>query len=69
MTGRELPLLDVALELLGDGAQSDAVDLLLELRDEPKSLPPLCDICGVRAWPGDQARHVFSAHYPVRRAA
>jgi hypothetical protein len=23
---------------------------------------PVCDVCGQRAWPGDDARHIFSRH-------
>ena len=65
MSGAELALLDRALELLGDGELDGAVNVLFELRDGPEALPPPCAVCGARAWPGDLARHVYSAHAAV----
>jgi hypothetical protein len=58
-----------ALECLEDGDQAGATLILLAaLEDEPGG-PPVCAVCGVRAWPGDERAHVFSLHHELRRAA
>jgi hypothetical protein len=49
-----------ALEL-GDSAGAAAIVLAaLEDADGPEPAP--CSVCGVRAWPGQLGRHIFSAH-------
>lgn len=81
MSGVPRHLVVVALEALEVGDQAHAVDVLLAaLEDGPISrvarlenvgqhdvLPP-CGVCGVRAWPGQSERHIYSKHHE-RRAA
>jgi hypothetical protein len=69
-----------AYESIAAGDQHEALAILgnaIEDGDEtsPRSEvfgPPLCPVCGVRAWPGEDWRHIYSAHNPPawgRRAA
>jgi hypothetical protein len=65
-------LVEAAYGLLTVGAVDEAAAVLLEALDGPEVLPPRCSTCGARAWPGEEWRHVYSAHHPaesLRRAA
>lgn len=55
-------LVVAALEV---GEQAEAVELLLDALDYPIGEPPVCPVCGQRAWPGDAVRHIFSRHHRV----
>lgn len=65
-------LVVAALDALEDGNQAEATLILLDALEDDRHLqgdvdprPPVCALCGVRAWPGDFARHIYSAHHPV----
>jgi hypothetical protein len=60
-----------ALDALGDGDQAEAALVLLDAFEDYRGGlgPPPCPVCGARAWPGDESRHVWSLHYSKRRAA
>lgn len=30
---------------------------------------PVCPVCGVRAWPGDESKHIFSRHLAAEMAS
>jgi hypothetical protein len=67
-------LVEAAVGLLGVGAIAEAVGVLLDALEESsrsQRIPPPCPVCGVRAWPGEEWRHVCALHHPpaVRRAA
>lgn len=57
-----------ALEAIEAGDYRLAVDLLLNALEEPSGEPPVCATCGVRAWPGDLRRHVWSLHRAAEEA-
>jgi hypothetical protein len=51
------------LDALEDGDVRYAVALLLAAIDEPDApAPGRCSVCGVLAWPGQDERHLYSAH-------
>jgi hypothetical protein len=65
MTDREA--MRAALDCLGVGNKDEAAEILQEALDGPTALAPVCEICGVRAWPGQFERHIDSVH--LERAA
>jgi hypothetical protein len=67
VTGWERSLVVAALDCLGVGNQAEATEILLEALEPVRRLPPVCDVCGARAWPGDEWRHIWSRHH--RRVA
>jgi hypothetical protein len=52
-----------ALGCLENGNPDEAAELLREALT-PRRLPPACHVCGVRAWPGDHSKHIYSIHNP-----
>jgi hypothetical protein len=65
------------LDAVETGDSGYVADVLLDELDNPtpdwrQLVPPVCEVCGQRAWPDDLAKHVYSAHNPPawgRRAA
>jgi hypothetical protein len=65
-------LVVAAFESLAVGDYDEAAAILINALEEDGPMPPPCTTCGARAWPGDDARHVWSAHNgaeELRRAA
>lgn len=56
------------LDAVEAGDRARAAEILLDLFGEP-GRPPVCGVCGQRAWPGDDRGHVWSAHNPPDEAA
>lgn len=62
-TGSEISALRKALDAVTAGDEREATAILLNVieRGGP-GLPPKCDVCGARAWPGDTGRHFGAPH-------
>jgi hypothetical protein len=60
------------LDAVEAGDTRYVADVLLDELDEPepdpdgppRTLPPRCGVCHVRAWPGEDWRHLYSLHNP-----
>lgn len=68
MSRRVVETVRAVLDAVEAGDRRHAAELLVDLLTEP-GLPPVCRVCGVRAWPGDDRRHIWTAHNPSDEAA
>ena len=71
MSGVRRDLVVRALDYLEDGDQAEAVEILLVALEDGPDEAPACAVCGARAWPGQDERHIYSAHRAdwLKRAA